>query len=160
MDRVRFGRALGYGARHAAKTLAQMADAASTPSPSTECVQPRARTADETMERPVATRAGARGVAVSQTAVKASQEARRAGRSMLTPVKAYSRAVLLQVAGTFFALVAVGVGRGLWMLRSAVHAAPSSADAQKLYVMAAVFLLFVYFAVSSFVRAGRSSAQR
>src|ERR1700723_2466178 len=33
MDRVRFGRALGYGARHAAKTLLQAADAASTPSP-------------------------------------------------------------------------------------------------------------------------------
>src|SRR6202789_1885492 len=32
MDRVRFGRALGYGARHAAKTLMQAADAASTPS--------------------------------------------------------------------------------------------------------------------------------
>jgi hypothetical protein len=150
MDRVRFGRALGYGARHAAKTLAQMAEAASTPSDSPGKVEESgARTTSAG-----GSRVGRPAAAVG-TAVKAAEQARRAGGSAFSSVKGYSRTVMLQVAGTFFALIAVGVGRGIWILHWAAFAAPASADAQKLYALMVVFGLFVYFAVSSFARAGR-----
>jgi hypothetical protein len=114
MDRVRFGRALGYGARHAAKTVMQAVDAASTPAAKVEV-----------RERVVAPEAVRR---VSAGA---------------------------KVAGSFFLLIAVFFGQGLWKARAAVHLAMNSGEAEKFYVYAAGFVVFGYFGVSNFVRAWR-----
>jgi hypothetical protein len=139
MDRVRFGRALGYGARHAAKTLAQAVDAATT-----------------TPARPggEAKAAGGRPVA-RPTVAQVTRQARVAGKSAWAPVARFSSVIWLQVTGTFFALIAVVLGQAVWFRRAVFAQGAASHEAQKLFALALVFLLFAYFAVSNFVRAAR-----
>lgn len=135
MDRVRFGRALGYGARHAAKSLAQAVDAATTPSPQT---------------------AGAEKASQARpTVAHVTQQARRAGKSAWAPVARFSSVLWLQVTGTFFALIALVLGQALWVRRAVFGRGVGSHEAQKLCGLAIVFLLFAYFAVSNFMRAAR-----
>jgi hypothetical protein len=152
MDRVRFGRALGYGARHAAKTLMQAADAASTPSTArTEAGAGATQTgsAQRSAGNPAASSQPQR---VASTAKHAS---RRLGRSMWSPLAKFSSVVWLQVTGLFFALLAMFLGQGAWKERAAMRLPPGSHEALRFYVMAAAFLAFAYFAVSNFVRAAR-----
>ena len=178
MDRVRFGRALGYGARHAAKTLAAAAEAATSPPPqrSTSAARPESQStpqagpsgtaataryaaarqftqsaATHTAGRDAAARIGA----VGRRAPQAKAQARGLGRSVWAPLARFSGVLWLEVTGTFFTLIALFVGSGAWRLRGAIHAPASSAQAQKLYLHAAIFLLFAYFAFSSFLRAHR-----
>jgi hypothetical protein len=136
MDRVRFGRALGYGARHAAKTLMQAADAASTPS--------QART-----------EARAAHAIQPQRVASTAKHASRLGRSVWSPLAKFSSVVWLRVTGLFFALLALFLGQGAWKERAALRLPPGSHEALRFYVMAAAFLAFAYFAVSNFVRAAR-----
>jgi hypothetical protein len=146
MDRVRFGRALGYGARHAAKTLMQAADAATTASPTRTgggAAGPKRASA------PQAERVAPRRPTVAET----KKHAGRLGRSVWTPVARFSSVVWLQVTGLFFALLAMFLGQGVWKERGAVHLPLGSHAATKFWVMAAAFLLFSYFCVSNFVRA-------
>jgi hypothetical protein len=139
MDKVRFGRALGYGARHAAKTLAQAVDAATTPSAASD--------------KPRVTAAEVRGrvAAAPETLRQAAGQAKIAGRSVWSPVAKFSSVLWLQVTGTFFLLIAAVFAGGLWKVRGAAH----STDAGRLYVYAAAFAVFTYFGVSNFVRAWR-----
>ena len=151
MDKVRLGRALGYGARHAAKTLASAVDAATSPDP--RAVSPRPPAG-----RPVAAQSvTARATEIHQSVVAVQQQARgqarTLGRSFWTPLKNFSSAIWLQVTGTFFAVFALLMGEGVWRLRGSLHAAPSSPEAHKLWFHAAVFLGFAYFALSNFVKA-------
>lgn len=147
MDRVKFGRALGYGARHAAKTLVQAADAASTPNPA-------AKTPAVSPAGPIRTQSAqeARRIPDVQTVRAAGQQAKS---SLVAPVVRFSSVVWLQVTGVFFALVAFTMGAAAWRARAAFHAASGSHDATKLYAYMAVCALFTYFTVSSFVRAAR-----
>ncbi len=147
MDRVKFGRALGYGARHAAKTLAQAAEAASAPNPApnpTAGSLPRTSAA-----RPIAGRSRVRDVEVIRTA------GRQAKSSVVAPFVRFSSVVWLQVTGVFFALVAFVMGSAAWRVRTAIHATPGSHDAVKFYAYLGVCAVFTYFTVSSFVRAAR-----
>jgi len=150
MDRVKFGRALGYGTRHAAKTLMQAAEAASAPKPKpNEPPSP-----PQQVSPPYGTRmsAAARRIPDAQ-AVKAA--GKQAKSSLVTPVVRFSSVVWLQVTGVFFGLVAFTMGMAAWKARAAVHAAANSDGAMKVYAYVAVCALFTYFTVSSFVRAAR-----
>jgi hypothetical protein len=157
MDRVRFGRALGYGARHAAKTLLQAADAATTPSrtrPGGNAAQTSQAAAGQA--RPVAAQADrvSERVAQTQRTVAATkQNAGKLGRSVWTPVARFSSVVWLQVTGLFFALIAMFLAQGAWKERAAWHLPLGSHGATKLYVLVAAFAAFAYFSVSNFVRA-------
>ena len=150
MDRVKFGRALGYGARHAAKTLMQAADAASAPNPRPS--QPLSPA------RPVATPSGPeepggpRRIPDAQTVRAAGRQAKS---SLVTPVVRFSSVVWLQVTGVFFALVAFTMGAAAWRAWTAFHAGANSHGAMKMSAYIAVCALFTYFTVSSFVRAAR-----
>jgi len=150
MDRVKFGRALGYGARHAAKTLAQAADAASAPNPrpsrSPSPQRPSPRLAD------VPAPSGARRIPDVQTVRAAGTQAKS---SLVAPVVRFSSVVWLQVTGVFFALVAFTMGTAAWRARAGLHAAASSHGAMKVYAYVGICLLFTYFALSSFARAAR-----
>lgn len=148
MDRVRFGRALGYGARHAAKTLAQAVDAAASPSPT----EPARRPAQASSPDPRPT-AGPQRAAQAQRTVHSARK--QAKSSFFSPIARFSSVLWLQVTGTFFALVAVTMGAAAWRARAAWHQAPSSHPAIKLYVYLGVFAVFAYFAISSFLRAER-----
>jgi hypothetical protein len=151
MDRVRFGRALGYGARHAAKTLLQAADAASTPAakrPASGANAERSQPA-----QPQAARVAERVVQTQRTVAATKQHAGKLGRSVWTPVARFSSVVWLQVTGLFFALIAMFLAQGAWKERAAMHLPLGSHAAAKFYVLAVAFAAFAYFSVSNFVRA-------
>jgi hypothetical protein len=126
-----------------------------------------AQAADAAASKPASAPAGARPVArppspvvmAARTVAQAKKESKQAGRSMLTPLKKFSSVLWLELTGSFFALIAAFLGEGVWRMREAFKAAPSSHEAQKAYVYTVVFALFAYFAVSSFVRANRRSKQ-
>jgi hypothetical protein len=146
MDRVKFGRALGYGARHAAKTLVQAAEAASAPNPTSDMRPSAAR--QVSTPSPAATRR----IPDVQTVKTAGKQAKS---SLVTPVVRFSSVVWLQVTGVFFGLVAFTMGMAAWRSRAGFHAAANSTEAIKVYAYVAVCALFTYFTVSSFVRAAR-----
>ena len=175
MDRVRLGRALGYGARHAAKTLAQAVDAATAPSPAgvakpaaqpvasaprtaagAATSAPRASGSDLRESVVQAQRSVAEAQrSVQQTKSKVRGAAKQAGKSALAPVAKFSSVLWLEVTGTFFGMLAFGMGEGVWRLRDAVKQASNSPERMKLYGCLALMALFLYFAVSNFVRASR-----
>ena len=165
MDRVRLGRALGFGARAAAKTLVQAADAAMAPSPNSNSgvlpAQPAQPAAPAAAAQPASSPRPSAGNVVNATG--------RMGRAVFEPVKRHSRELWLQITGSFFALLACSMAGGMWALHVATvsafqhahtnHAALWSQDLLKFYLAAAAFLMFAYFAVSNFIRAGRSSSK-
>lgn len=165
MDRVRLGRALGYGARHATKTLISAVDAATAPDPSAALRTGPSATTSQRAAQPTAANPSPQPSPIAQVAeayrnvaeVKkaARTHARGLGQSVLTPVKRFSSVLWLEVTGTFFALFAVVLGQGVWRLRNSFKASPVSSEAHKVYFYLAVFLVFAYFSVSSFVRANR-----
>jgi len=142
MDRVRFGRALGYGARHAAKTLLQAADAATTSTPTRRAGS--AAPTDRVAEKVVQTQ---------RTVAATKKHAGKLGRSVWTPVARFSSVVWLQVTGLFFALIAMFLAQGAWKERAAWHLPLGSHAAVRFYVLAVAFAAFAYFSVSNFVRA-------
>lgn len=148
MDRVKFGRALGYGARHAAKTLVQAAEAASAPSPAVTKPSNAPYRPQGQQTRP-SPKVRIPDVGTMRTA------SRQAKSSIVAPVVRFSSVVWLQVTGVFFALVAFTMGTAVWRARAAFHAASGSHAAVKLYAYMAVCALFTYFTVSSFARAAR-----
>ncbi len=150
MDRVKFGRALGYGARHAAKTLVKAAEAANAPDPTPRTPPNPPRQ----MVTPPETRAsaGVRPFHDVQTVKAAGQQAKN---SLVTPVVRFSSVVWLQVTGVFFGLVAFTMGMAAWKARVGFHAGANSQGAMKVYAYIAVCALFTYFTVSSFMRAAR-----
>lgn len=181
MDRVRFGRALGYGARAAAKTLVSAVDAATAENPSAR--KPTAEAPRTASTPPVARYAGAAPTAtpaagttavrpltqVVQTAAKTAERAqaatkavrrgrKRFGQAALEPVVRLSGVVALEVAGVFFGIFAlVGLG-AIWRLHGAWRT--SAPEHQHLLGAVAMLVVFGYFCISSFVRARRREKRR
>ena len=153
MDRVRFGRALGYGARHAAKTLMQAADAAAAPSGKAAAPTAKEPSAREPGARAAAAPVVERVVRTRPTVAETKKHAGRLGRSVWTPVARFSSVVWMQVTGLFFGLLATFLGEGAWKERAAWRLPVGSHAAQKFWVLVAAFALFAYFCVSNFVRA-------
>jgi len=156
MDRVRFGRALGYGARHAAKSLAAAVDAATSPTPGGSG-QRAAAPAPPTVQPPKPVASAVRTAPPQRAAQVAQvmQAGKQASRSVLGPVKKATGVVMLQVSGSFFGLLAFGMGRGLWALRANLRGPVPSQAWAGAWVVAALVLVLSYFCVSNFVRASR-----
>ena len=148
MDKVRFGRALGYGARHAAKTLMKAADAATTPG-TTRPVAVRVPAATGATTDRVAEKVAR----TQRTVATTKKHAGKLGRSVWTPVARFSSVVWLQVAGLFFGLIAMFLAQGAWKERAAWRLPVGSHEATKFWVLAVAFAAFAYFSVSNFVRA-------
>jgi hypothetical protein len=158
MDSVRFGRALGMGARGALKAAAMAADAATTPNPGAAPGQDR--TSSE------ATRAGAR---VGETAARTTAQVRqvrsgvargskRFGEAIWGPFVHLSGVLWLEVMGVFFGLFVLTAGMNVWKLRGNLRDSGVNHTAHEHLVFSVVMLaVFGYFCVSSFVRAGRKS---
>jgi len=157
MDKVGLGRALGYGARHAAKSVMQAVEAATAPNPNAPAKPGTAGTgpaAPGQAARPVRPEEVVRQVAQAHAQVQTHKKALK--RSMMEPVKRFSSVLWLEVTGTFFALLAMGMGEGVWLERNAIHGPLGSVEAQKLYLSVVLFAVFGYFAISGFVRARRA----
>lgn len=141
VDRVRLGRALGYGTRHAAKTFAAVVEAAAAPeagrnSPPQGSADfaSRATPGDRKRTTPPG---GGLGAGVSNFK-----------RSFWHPLATFSGALWLRVTGLFFALLAVTMAGGGWRL---LHAGTGASH--RLWLFVSLAALFFYFAISSFVRA-------
>jgi hypothetical protein len=170
MDRVRFGRALGFGARQAMKTLVTAVDAATAENPT---AKPRAgagsapagaasRSSAESAHFPPGGETPVRRAA--QSAAKTVEQAREVkqglgrggrqlGEAVWSPFVRLSGVLWLEVSGVFFgifALMALGYTwklRGAWRMGAASH--------RNLIGALVMFALFGYFCVSNFVRARR-----
>lgn len=183
MDAVRFGRALGFGARAAAKTLVTAADAATAENPSAKPTSagantvPAATTPGTRPVRPVAATPARAAQAVDPAAVRKvanvaaqtvgrgrdAKEAlgrggKRFGQAALEPVMRLSGVLWLEVSGAFFGIFALGALAGAWRLRGSWH---EGRTAQEQVVGAlAMAALFGYFCISNFVRARRRERGR
>lgn len=149
MDRVRLGRALGYGTRHAAKTMAAVVEAVTTEHPQ---VRTPASAADQVT--PFSGSDPARPAARPRPAApRVGQGMRQLKHSFWQPLVAFSGALWLRVTGLFFALLAFTLGSAAWRLRGTLPLGLAHPGAHRFWLFAGFAVLFGYFAVSSFVRA-------
>ncbi len=167
MDSERFGRVLGVGARLAAKTVAQAVDAATAPNPSPK--NDAARTDRGTTSRAAPASGTARATQqaapireqVQQTGQGLKREGKRLGEAVWGPFARLSGVLWLEFTGVFFGLFALTMAVGLWRQRGVVLGAGAGHEAMvRFFLLAGVALLFGYFCVSSFLRAGRKGRQR
>jgi len=190
MDRVRFGRALGFGARQAVKTLVSAVDAATAENPSARnaktggagegvaaarqrvesaptsvSVRPATPAAPDTAAQKAARAAAAR----AQQAQEKTREvqkglergSRRFGEAVWRPFVRLSGVLWLEVSGVFFGIFALLALGYVWKLRGAWHAGAASAASHRSLTGAVIMLvLFGYFCVSSFVRARRRERRK
>jgi hypothetical protein len=163
MDSVRFGRALGVGARAAAKTLVTAADAATSPNPSAG-VKPT--------ENPTETKASATGARlgtqaartttqIRQTRAGLAQGSKRFGEAVWGPFVKLSGVLWLEFTGVFFGIFALFAATGAWKMRGDLHETVANHDGHVHFLLSVLMaVLFGYFFVSSFVRAHRRSHRR
>lgn len=151
MDRVRFGRALGRGARLAARTALEAADAATAASPQTGQSSKRAQAASPAEQRTVRKRPVLIPPAFGN-AVKAA----RVG--VAAPLREASSALWHELTGCFFALFAFSFGVGVWHTRALARSG-IPADRYRFAFFCVLTLLFAYFSVSNFLRARRRTAR-
>ena len=185
MDTVRFGRALGFGARQAVKTVTAAVDAATAENPSGKSADTGAnagQTAARPQARPAADSAqtvaapAASGTAASQAVHQAAHAAaqtvvqargarqalrsgsRRFGEAAWRPFVRLGGVLWLEVTGVFFGIFAIFAAGGAWRLRGEWHL--NSAGHRQLLGAVAMLAFFGYFSVSSFVRARRRERRR
>jgi hypothetical protein len=172
MDSVRFGRALGIGARAAAKTLVTAVDAATAPNPSASAGTP-ASTSNSSTEEKTNTKAASSGARLGQKAVRTATQVRQTGKGVKEGSRRFGQAVWgpfvklsgvlwLELTGVFFGIFAVFAIGGTWkMLGQWQHQTAVNHDAtMRLVGAAAMAVIFGYFCVSSFVRASRRERGR
>jgi hypothetical protein len=167
MDSVRFGRALGVGARAAAKTLVTAVDAATSPNPSAAAKTQQTAKADGSSEK---TRVS--GDRPAQRTARTVDQVRQTGQGLKQGGKQFgdavggrlvrlSGALWLELTGVFFGIFAVSAAAGSWRMRAALHETAENHDAHlRLLISAAMAAVFGYFCVSSFVKANRRSQGR
>lgn len=145
MDRVRFGRALGGGARDAARALLKAADAASAPSPTPSAPNP-----------PQPNRSPSPELMPSvPTPARLRQGSRNFGQAIWTPLRRQSGVLWLEFTGVFFGLFAVTAALATWKHRHDLLT-PTPGRPQALFALA-MLLVFGYFTFSSFLKASRRS---
>jgi hypothetical protein len=184
MDRVRFGRALGYGARHAVKTLVTAVDAATAEDPSLKRANPGANssqaataspanmgtavsraTTSTTAQSPPPTPIASAARRTARTVTQAREKqgglrhgTRRFGEAVWRPFVRLSGVLGLEVSGVFFGIFALFALAAVVRLRTAWR--PHSAGNRELLVAVAMLVVFGYFCVSNFVRARRRERGR
>ena len=160
MDSVRFGRALGFGARAAAKTLVTAVDAATAPNPSgarkaADGPQTANLAGDSTAAR-LGQKAAQTTVQVKQTGQGLKRGGKRFGEAVWGPFVKASNQLWLEFTGVFFGIFAVFAISNAWKMRGALGETAGNHDAHMhLLVTAAMAVVFGYFCVSSFVKANR-----
>ncbi len=152
MDKVRFGRALGVGAREAAKALVKAADAAVAADPRAAAPQSQPAAARPEVARPAA-RVAQTVTSVRATGAGVKRGGRRFGEAVWAPLAKVSGVLWLEVTGVLFGMFAVVAGIAVWRERGDLRG--SGAPMQHAWFAVAMLLVFGYFTVSSYVRAAR-----
>jgi hypothetical protein len=169
MDSVRFGRALGIGARLAAKTLVTAVDAATAPNPSAAAKVAGAEAAAASGDRTKAESSGARlgekaartTAQVVQTGQGLKRGGRRFGEAVWGPFVKLSGQLWLEMTGVFFGIFAAFAASSAWKMRGELRETAMNHDAHMhLLLTAAMAVVFGYFCVSSFVKANRRGKRR
>ncbi len=151
MDRERFGRALGQGAREAAKAVMKAADAAASPDPrAVQARQQAGRTAGTAVRQGV--------VEARTTGQGLKQGGKRFGEAVWGPFAKLSGVLWLELTGVFFGLFALSAA--IEVVRQRGSFALGGEEAKKGWFAVLMLAVFGYFAVSSFVRANRKSKRR
>ena len=168
MDSVRFGRALGYGARAAAKTLVTAVDAATSPNPSAEAEAKSPQGAAPVDSRAVGasgTRLGEQAAKtaaqVRQTKAGLAQGSRRFGDAVWRPFVKLSGVLWLEFTGVFFGIFALFAATGAWKLRKDWYGTVANHETHVQFLLTTLMaVVFGYFFISSFVKAHRRSRRR
>jgi len=147
MDRVRFGRALGMGARDAAKAMLKAADAATAPNPTPTRPSPITQAAAKTTAQTV------HHVRTTSTGLK--RGTKRFGEAIWGPFVKVSRVVMLEVTGVLFSLFAITAALEVWKHHTDLYT--PGPPRKHLFFAFLMLATFTYFTVSSFVRASRRS---
>jgi hypothetical protein len=169
MDSVRFGRALGVGARAAAKTLVTAVDAATSPNPSAGgaakgALGPSFVSSSSSSDASKAQASGERvaqqvawtATQVQQTRKGLKEGGKRFGEAAWGPVAKLSGVLWLEVTGVFFGVFALFAGGGVWKMRGSLHdIGANHKDHVHLLLSIVMAAVFGYFCVSSFVKANR-----
>ncbi|MBB5341301.1 hypothetical protein [Tunturiibacter gelidoferens] len=163
MDSVRFGRALGIGARLAAKTLVTAVDAATAPNPSagkTAGAQAAGGSEDRSRAESSGARLGEKAARTTAQAVETGRGLKRGGRrfgeAIWGPFVKASNQLWLEFTGVFFGIFAVFAVSNAWKMRGEWHEAAGNHDAHMHLLLAvAMAVVFGYFCFSSFVKASR-----
>ena len=135
MDSVRFGRALGFGARAAAKTLVTAVDAATAPNPSkSPAAETKATTAGTKLGQQVVQKA----TQARQTSEGLKRGGQRFGEAAWGPFVRLSGVLWLEVTGVFFGIFALFAGMGAWKLRGEWHSTALNHDAHIHFLSSAV----------------------
>jgi hypothetical protein len=150
MDRVRFGKAIGTGTRHAARALLEAAEAASTPAPAAH-LKPASTPRPTSTPTPTTTNPSQRTPRHAAAAVK--QGSKRFGEAVWGPFVKLSGVLWLEVTGVFFGVFALTAGVEVWKRRAALHTA-GDAHTHLLFALG-MCLVFTWFTLSSFLRAAR-----
>jgi hypothetical protein len=149
MEPNRFGRKLGIGVRVASRMVkeraAQANNAASTPQ---AAPPPRPATPPPPPAQKIPTKNFA------EPARRVGEGTRRFGKAFWGPLAHVSATLWLEITGLFFALFAVFFGQNAWKTRASALHGPEHAH---FLLYALVTLIFVYFCISSFVKAARRS---
>jgi hypothetical protein len=159
MDKERFGRALGQGAREAAKALVKAADAAAAPDPKEFRARGQAVGAQVRHAAPQAAAAARRGVVEAKTTgAGIKRGSRRFGEAVWGPFVKLSGQLWLELTGVFFALFAVFAAADVWRRRGQFQ--NGGDPAHRAWFAVLMLAVFGYFSVSSFVRASRRGRRR
>ena len=174
MDRVRFGRALGTGAREAARALLKAADAAAAPNPNAAGQVPgavgpvpgavgpvpgavRPVPGAKRPESSAGVRAAQQVLAVKRstatTPAGVRAGSRRFGKAVWGPFAKLSGVLWLEFTGVFFGLFALTAALGVWRRWGDLRA--GVAAGHRLWFAVGMLVVFGYFSVSSFLRARR-----
>lgn len=152
MDRVRFGRALGTGAREAAKALLKAAEAAKAPNPN-----PPAQVRRVEIQQPIPQPAP-QPARPKLTTADVKRGGRKFGEAMWAPLAKAGGVLWLEVTGVLFGLFALGSGTWAWGHRADL--AGAGVARQREWFCVGMFVLFAYFTVSSYVRAAQRGRRR
>ena len=149
MEPNRFGRKLGIGVRVASRMVKERAAQANNAAASTpQAAPPRPATAPppSTPKKNLV-----------EPARRVGEGTRRFGKAFLGPLKHVSGTLWLEITGLFFALFAIFFGQNAWRTRASALHGPEHAH---FLLYAIVTLVFVYFCVSSFLKAMRRGRSR
>lgn len=148
MDRVRFGRALGQGAREAAKALVKAADAAAAPNPRPAAPKPVTKDA-----RPAGAVLADHVQRAQVTRANMKRGGRRFSKAVWAPMARAGSVLWLEVTGVLFGMFAVAAGAAVWRDRGNFLAGGNAG--QHAWFAAAMLAVFAYFTISSYVKAAK-----
>ena len=155
MEPNRFGRKLGIGVRVASRMARERAAKAASANPSApQAAAPQSNSTPRPSTSPPPSPPKKN---YAEPARRVGVGTRRFGQAFFGPLKHISGTLWLEITGLFFALFAAFFGQNAWNTRASALHGPQ----HTLFLLYAVITLaFLYFCISSFVKAARRGRRR